>query len=374
MPSRINSNEILGSTKSKRSSKIEDVVEEVESELVEQHTIYKGSMDDLEKEFNSFIGEMDRANSKVGITIDMAELDEISAQVIEARMYLSSFVKGEKQSVREKAYGSLIALPFIGEWAKGKVHETKVQQLQDSTVKEVLEGIFTSFDIKKKRLVELTGMVDNMRTNLIHQEQKLGEYIEKLEDVLSNPQSAQDKMRAMEMSVMAQSQDKITKEMIYNNLNIIIELMGGLHQKITKTLPVLKNTLTNSLSIVGTINSIKDAIDMMNNLESLSNDIIQQSTGNVQQLIIESTNSLSEGTDIEFYRLSAKRNEVFNNQLLESRKKHITKTFEDYNTLKTIGIDSSHQLENRMKQEAIALGMNLDVMKAANTSKLSKEA
>lgn len=212
-------------------------------------------------------------------------------------------------------------------------------------------------------------MVDKMRTNLIHQEQKLEDYIIKLEDVLANPQSVQDKMRAMEMSVMAQSQDKITKEMIYNNLNIIVELMEGLHQKITKTLPVLKNTLTNSLSIVGTINSIKDAVDMMNTLEGLSNEIIQKSTGNVQQLIIESTNSLSEGTDIEFYKLSAKRNEQFNTQLLESRKKHIATTFNNYNTLKQIGIDTSSQLENRMKQEAIALGMNLDGMKAANTAK-----
>lgn len=356
----------------KRASKKEEVIEVIDSEVVEDsnsHITYTGSMDDLEKEFNSFIGEMDRANAQIATSIDMAELDEISAQVIEARMYLSSFVSGEKKSTREKAYGSLIALPFIGEWAKNKVHETKVQQLQDSTVKEVLDGIFVSFDIKKKRLVELASMVDKMRTNLIHQEQKLEDYIIKLEDVLANPQSVQDKMRAMEMSVMAQSQDKITKEMIYNNLNIIVELMEGLHQKITKTLPVLKNTLTNSLSIVGTINSIKDAVDMMNTLEGLSNEIIQKSTGNVQQLIIESTNSLSEGTDFEFYKLSAKRNEQFNTQLLESRKKHIATTFNNYNTLKQIGIDTSSQLENRMKQEAIALGMNLDGMKAANTAK-----
>ena len=346
-------------------------VDEVEVEMVEVDEIretYEGSMDDLEKDFGLFIQEMENANDRIAANINMDELDEISGDIIKAKEYLSSFASGEKKSVREKAYNKLTALPLIGGWAKDKVEEAQTQSLEDSTVKEVLNGIFNSFDVKKKRLVDLTIMMDGMKNNLIKQEITLGNYIDKLNDIIANPKNVADKMRALEMSVMAQSQDKITKEMIYNNLNIIMELMEGLHHKISKTLPVIKNTLSNSLNIVGTINSIRDAVDMMNTLETLSNEINQKSTGNIQTLVIDTTKSLSDGTDIEFYKESAKRNEEFNKTLLEARKEHIKTTLSNYETLKEIGIDSSNQIAYRREEEARALGMNIDTAKAANTA------
>ncbi len=348
---------------------VEDgIISDEEVTVEETRITYNGSMDDLEKEFGSFIQEMETANNRVTANINMDELNEISEDIIKAKDYLSAFASGEKKTVREKAYNQLTSLPLIGGWAKSKVEEVQVQALEDSTVKEVLNGIFSSFDVKKRRLIELTGMMDGMRTNLLNQEMRLGDYIEKLNDIILTTTSPADKMRAVEMSVMAQSQDKITKEMVYNNLNIIMELMEGLHHKISKTLPVIKNTLTNSLNIVGTINSIRDAVDMMNTLETLSNEINQKSTNNIQTLVINTTRSLSDGTDIEFYKLSAKRNEEFNETLLEARKQHIATTLDNYETLKEIGIDASNQIEYRREQEAIALGMNIETSKAANTS------
>ena len=348
----------------------EIIIEDKMVIIEESKETYLGSMDDLEKEFGSFIKAMDSANNKVTANINMDELNEISDDIIKAREYLTSFASGEKKTIREKAYNQLGALPFIGKWAKEKGEEVQVQALEDSSVKEVLDGIFKSFEVKKKRLVELTIMMDGMRTNLIMQESTLGGYIGKLEDIINTTANPGDKMRAIEMSNMAQAQDKITKEMVYNNLNIIMELMEGLHGKLTKTLPVIKNTLTNSLNIVGTINSIRDAVDMMNTLEVLSNEINQKSTNNIQTLVIDTTRSLSEGTDIEFYKESAKRNEEFNKTLLEARKEHISTTISNYETLKEIGIDSSNQIEYRREQEAIALGMNIDMV--ANATKKEK--
>ncbi len=204
-------------------------------------------------------------------------------------------------------------------------------------------------------------MMEGMKSNLLEQEIVLYKYINQLNYIIENPTNAVEKMKAFEMSVMAQSQEKITKEMIYNNLDIIMELMSGLHHKISKTLPVIKNTLNNSLNIVGTINSIRDAVQMMNALETLSNDINKKSTNNIQSLVIETTKSLSEGTDIDFYKESAKRNELFNKTLLEARKEHITKTISNYNTLKEIGADASNQIEYRLEEEKKYLGMGVEV-------------
>lgn len=321
------------------------------SEAYNSEIVAEESLEDLEKNFNSFITQMEEANNAVSAGINMDELDEISTEIIKAREYLTSFASGEKKSIREKAYNQLTAIPLIGGWAKERAQEAQEQMLQDSSVQEVLDGIFKSFNIKKKRLLELTAMMDGMRTNLLNQEQVLNEYILKLNYIIDNPSSAVERMKALEMSVIAQSQEKITKEMIYNNINIIMELMEGLHHKIAKTLPIIKNTLNNSLNIVGTINSIRDAVEMMNTLENLSNEINQKSTKNIQELIINTTKSLSDGTDIEFYKESAKRNEEFNKTLLEARKKHIAKTVQNYEDLRKIGVDVSNQIANRQEEE-----------------------
>jgi uncharacterized protein YjgD (DUF1641 family) len=127
--------------------------------------------------------------------------------------------------------------------------------------------------------------------------------------------------------------------------------------KISKTLPTLKNTLNNSLNIVGAINSIKDAVQMMNTLENLTNEITQTSTNNIQTLIVDVTKSLSDGTDVEFYKESAKRNEEFNKTLIEARVKHIEKTVSNYNTLKEIQLDTSNQIELRRDAELQALSL-----------------
>ena len=317
------------------------------------------SIQELEQEFNSFIKEMETANETVSSGIQMDELNEIGDEVIKAKQYLTSFASGEKKSVREKAYSQLIALPLIGDWAKEKVEEVQVQQMENSGVKEVLEGIFESFEVKKKRLIELTTMAEGMRENLINQEQRLGKYIAQLDEIIANPPSVADKMRALDMSIIAQAQDRISKEMIYNQLNFIISMMEQLMTKISKTLPTLKNTLNNSLNIVGTINSIKDAVEMMNTLEDLSNEITRTSTNNIQGLIVDVTKSLSDGTDIEFYKESAKRNEEFNQTLTKARIKHIKTTVDNYETLKQIEVDTSNQIEMRRKEEAKALGMQL---------------
>jgi len=328
---------------------------------------------ELEIEFNAFIKDIEAANRAVTETIQMDELNEIGEEIIKAKEYLSSFAKGEKKSIREKAYNQLISLPVIGKWADTKVKEIQAQNMRDSGVNEVIEGIFTSFNLKKKRLVELAELADNMRNNLIEQEKKLGEYIKKLDEIIKNPESAAEKMRALDMSIIAQSQDRIIKEMIYNQLNFIIELLENLMIKISKTLPVLKNTLNNSLSIVGTINSISDAVQMMNTLEELTNEITRVSTNNIQDLIVNVTQSLANGSDIEFYKDAAKRNEEFTKSLMQERIKYIEKTVQNYETLKQLEIDTTNQIQMRQKEEMKALGMTIEKLEKVEKDKKGKK-
>jgi uncharacterized protein with GYD domain len=103
----------------------------------------------------------------------------------------------------------------------------------------------------------------------------------------------------------------------------------------------------------------------MNTLEDLSNEITRSSTNNIQSLIVDVTKSLSDGTDIEFYKESAKRNEDFNKTLTQARVKHIETTVGNYETLKQIEVDTSNQIEFRRNAEALALGMSIETSKEA---------
>jgi hypothetical protein len=313
------------------------------------------NIDKLEGEFSKFIDDLEKSQKGIN-TIQMDELNDISEEIIKAKQYLTSFASGESKSVRTKAYNQLTQLPLIGNWAKEKAQEMESQDLKDAGVEDVLDGMFKSFDAKKQRLIELTGMAEKLKTTLMFKEKSLGEYIVRLDKIIQNPNSAVEKMKAIDLSIMAQSQDRITKEMIYNNLEFIIELLENLMIKISKTLPVLKQNLNNSLSIVGTINSIKDSLEMMNTLEGLTNEISRTSTENIQGLIVDVTKSLGESTDISFYEESAKRNEEYHKLLTTERVKYIEKSVSNYDKLKVIEENSQALMLERVKQEAKAIG------------------
>ena len=327
----------------------------LEVEMVETPNHKKDNIDSLENEFSTFIEDLESSQKGIN-SIQMDELNDISEEIIKAKQYLTSFASGESKSIRTKAFNQLTALPLIGGWAKEKAQEMEAQDLRDTGVEEVLDGMFNSFNVKKKRLIELAGMAESLRDSLIHKEQELGKYIKRLDDIIENPSSATEKLKAIDLSIMAQSQDRITKEMIYNNLEFILQLLEGLMLKISKTLPVLKQNLNNSLSIVGTINSIKDSLEMMNTLESLTNEISRTSTENIQSLIIDVTKSLGDSTDIAFYEESAKRNEDYHKLLTQERVKFIEKSIDNYEKLKEIDENSQNLMLERVKQEANAIG------------------
>lgn len=336
------------------------VVEDVQTNEVQMK-----DMKVLEKDYNGFIVEMDNLNTSISANMNMEELDEIGESIIEAKQFLSSFASGEKKSTQEKALNQLSGIPLIGKWAKSKAEDIQVQSFKDSSVQEVLEGIFNSFNVKKERLKDLAIMMTGMQENLTIQNNKLNGYIEDLNIILHNTTDVGDKMTALELSNSAMAQQQITQD-LQPAVEVILELMGTLHQKITKALPTIKNTLNKSLNIVGTINSIRDAVQMMNTLEDLTNEITQKSTNTIQDLTIEVMGSLSEGTNIEYYKDSAKRAEEHNKLLLETKKKYIEQTVKDYETLSSITADTSNRLEDNRKKEMDLLENNLETMKGIN--------
>ena len=322
------------------------------------------TIDELENEFNIIIKEAEVTNKGVNDQMKMDELNEIGDSVIKAKQYLAEFAAtGISKTPREMAYEHLSSLPLIGGWAKSKVNEVQETNLKNSGVTDVLESIFTSFEQKKGRLIELTDIAENMQKNLNEQRIKLGEYIVKLDKIVQNPGSSSDRMRAVDMSNRAMEQQETTADMCDNQIALILEMMGTLYQKLSKTLPVIKNTLNNSLTIAGTINSMRDSITMMNSLEDLSNEIQQTSSNNIQNLIIESTQMLTNGTDIEYFKNSAKRNEQYHETLIKVRKEYFEKTIEKYDQFKEIQENNSNLLERRVSEEAKLLENSIKKMK-----------
>jgi hypothetical protein len=337
----------------------------VETEVIETGSTFTTDIDELEAQFNKFISDTEEATTSAAGAVNMDELNEIGDEIIAARQYLESFAAGEKKSVREKAYNQLVALPLIGGWAKDKVQEVQTQALKDSNVKEVLQGIFDKFDVKKKRLLELTEMANNIGKSLQAQEKELAKYITTLDKVIETTQDSTTKLRAYDMSNQAQYQDKVIKEQIYNKLAFIVDMMEQLYMRMSKTVPAIKTQLMNETQISGMINSIADSVKMMGELQDLTNSIAKTSTEKVQSLIVDVTKDLTDGSDVEFYKESAKRNIEFQETMKKSRVKMIESTINTYEELKQIGIDTSNQLESRIDAERKALGMTIETMKSS---------
>lgn len=317
------------------------------------------NIDELEKDFSAFVQKIEASTANISKDINIDELNEIGDEIIKAKEYLSSFASGEKKTVREKAYNQLTNIPGLGSWAKNKVTEVRVQNMKDSGAREVFDEMFENFETKKKRLVELTYLAESIMKSLIGQESELVVYIRKLDVIIQSSDSAGDKMRAYDMSIQAQSSEKVIQDQVHNKLAFIIELMTKLMHRMSKTLPVIKTQLLNETSFAGMISSISDTVKMMDSLQDLTNEIAQKSTHNIQGLIIDVSKTLTKSTDIEFYKKSAEINEKFHKTMIDCQVKRISSTLDNYDTLKQISVDTSKQLENRMKKERIALGMDI---------------
>ena len=322
-------------------------------------------IDDLEKDFGSFIVQVEKATSSIGKDVNIDELNEIGDEIIKAKEYLSSFASGEKKTMREKAYGQFTNMPVLGGWAKDKVDQVRIQNMKDSGAREVFEEMFGNFNTKKKRLVKLTYLAEALMKNLVAQETHLAVYVQKLDYIIQTSESAGDKMRAYDMSIQAQSSEKVIQDQVHNKLAFIIELMTTLMNRMSKTLPVIKTQLLNETSFAGMISSISDTVKMMDSLQDLTNEIAQTSTANIQGLIVDVSKTLTKGTDIEFYKQSAITNEKFHKTMVECQVKRIETTLGNYDTLKQISVDSSNLLESRKTQERIALGMDIKAAKEA---------
>ena len=329
-----------------------------------EQNIVKSSINELELEFSKFMKESEDSTSTIGARINLDELDEIGEEIIKAKTYLESFANGERKSVRDKAYNQLSTLPMIGGWMKNRIEEAKTQALKDSGVKEVLESIFNNFEKKKQRLLELSDVAQNIGKNLQEQERKLQEYIGKLDEIINTTDNHSTKLKALDMSNQAQYQDKVIKEQVYNKLSFIVEMIDQLYMRMSKTIPAIKSQLMNETQIAGMINSISDSVKMMSELQTLTNNIARSSTEKVQSLIIDTTKDLSNGTDVEFYKESYKRNVEFQETMKKSRTKMIENTIKTYDELKGISIDTTKQLESRIDAERKALGMSVESLTA----------
>jgi len=341
---------------------------EIDGYVVKQETVQGVmSIEDIEKNFNSFVKEIDSNMDKMSTVIQNDELNQISDEILKAKEYIETFSRGETKSFKEKTLSHLGNVPMIGDWAKGKYEEVRRTNFENSSVKEIIEGIFNTFEEKKKRLIVLSENIDLLRSNLQVQEAKLEEYIVQLDYIIDNTTSSGEKLKAIDMSIVAQSQRQVVKEMLYNQIDFILNLMETLMVKIVKTLPVLKNTLNSSVNIAATINSMKDTVEMMNSLEELTNKVTQESTNNIQSLIIDVMDNFSEKIDEEFYEKAADRNIQFTKDLIDSRKKYIEKSVKGYKNLKSIEVKMQQALLERANAEE-------ETLQIMQSSTISSEA
>jgi len=326
--------------------------------------IKQQNINELEKQFQNFVDKSEDFTSKIAVNINMQELDEINQYIAESYQYIEQYASNTEMDKKTKAYNQLTNVPVLGTWAQKKIDRIKETNMQNSSVKDVLEEMFKNFSIKQKRLVELTGVAENMGKELSKQEQELTQYIDTLENIIETTDSRVEKMKAVEMVNQGRTRLHTIREQVHNKLIYIIDMMEHLHGKLSKTIPSLKVELMNETSIAGMINSISDIVSVTNKIQDLRNDISKHSSEKMTSLISEAYKDLTAGTDIEFYEEAAARSERNRKLLRKNQEEYIRTTFKGYEKLKSIQENTSKQLQSDLDNEMKHLGLKEQDLKS----------
>lgn len=338
-----------------------------EEELYEQQNeevqpLTEDEIQGVEKDFNDLIESLKQATDSVSENVNMGEVKDIAIYIQEAKTRLNQFTSGEEMSFGEKVCDTLELVPFAGKIFKEKKEKIQKERFESATVKEMLNGIFDGFREKNKRMLEMAEMISTMDGTLREHNVDLGLYVRQLDATVSNPPSIIAGYKAKSMSTIASSHLRISNGMI-EQIDAIMRSMGILLEKVNTSLPVIESLLKNQLNIAAAINTVNETVNMMGELESLTNTISEKSTDNIQNLIIKVTENSGNGLNIEHIKKSNSKAIEFNKKLNNVRANVQKKKDEDYKILKQCEMDTTNLIADRNKQEMLLIEKNVESSK-----------
>lgn len=301
----------------------------------------------MEGGFNEIIDSLKSATDRASDNIKMEEINEIGTYIKQATLTLNDFASGKDMNLKEKVLDTFSFLPGF----KKKLQEAQNERFNSTSVKDVIDSIFEGFGEKNNRLIEMSEILADMDLSLKSHNKKLTEYVEEISNVAETTTDPYIGNKAIRMGSLAMAHLKMSDEMI-GQINGIMRAMGGLLDKINTSIPAIEGLLKNQINIAAAVNSVNETLNMMKDLEGLTNEITSKSTKNIQDMTIQVIENSGTGLDIKYIQDSAKNNADFQKRLTEKTLEAGKQRQKEYKILKEVHMNSNTLIEDRAKQEA----------------------
>ena len=186
----------------------------------------------------------------------------------------------------------------------------KNKQLQD------LEDAFEFFNGKKDELFTRKEELKNLGTMLLSENTKLEEQISKLKSSEEND---------VELLVQMETKLVVNKEILMNEVPILLDMIENILVKLEKTLPFIERTIKQRLVVNGSLKTLNYVIKKTIELEEYSKTLEKENSKAIKSLVSESTEMIINSIDVDYYKDMKERNKELTSLFKTSKEKYYNK-------------------------------------------------
>ena len=299
------------------------------------------NISDVKDAYNEFMIRSKNQSDEIADVIDVKEMKDISELITKFNERLEGVVEVKKQTTAEKTTGSVMQklslIPYVGKFLEGEADNAKEREQQGKTAREILQEMFDVFREKSDVLEQSYKKAYDLRTILLSKEKELEIFSAQVKYIILNEENALDKISAVKLGGLVESNKLKNKEKIYNKLDFILQFIEEQLTTIALMMPGIETGLVEDSEIGSFLSSVSDMNKIFKSLTTLSNSVARSGNEKVMKLITEVNDSMTDTVDIDHMEKLASTNKQFMKQMISGTEKKLKRDAKTYGKLMDIG-------------------------------------
>jgi len=291
--------------------------------------------------YNEFMTRSKNQSDEIADVIDVKEMQDISDLIKQFNERLEGVVEVKQQTTVEKTTDNtmkkLAMIPFIGKFLEGEAEDAKEREQQSKTAREILQEMFDVFREKSDVLEQSYKKAYDLRNVLLSKEKELDMFSAQVKYIILNEQNALDKIAAVKLGGLVESNKLKNKEKIYNKLDFILQFIEEQLTTIALMMPGIETGLVEDSEIGNFLSSVSDMNKIFKSLTELSNTVARSGNEKVMKLITEVNDSMTDTVDVDHMEKLASTNKQFMKQMISGTEKKLKRDAQTYGKLMDIG-------------------------------------
>lgn len=295
---------------------------------------------EVKAEYNIFMNNSKAQSDEIADVINVEEMQDIADLIKQFNERLEGVVEVQPQNTVEKATGKTIErlamIPFLGKLLEGEAKEAKEKEAASKTARQILQEMFDVFTEKANVLEQSYEKAFKLRGILIGKEKDLEKFSVQVK-YLALHADGLDKIAAIKLGGLVESNKLKNKEKIYNKLDFILQFIEDQLTTISLMMPGIETGLVEDSEISTFLTSVSEMNKIFKSLTDLSNAVGKTSSEKVMNLITEVNDSMTTTVDVQHLELLAKKNQEFMKKMITGTEKRIKTDAQTYGKLMDIG-------------------------------------